>query len=65
MKEWIKITLFFAVLIIVLACLTMLGEEKPHKIMIDGKEYVRMTEWTGNHYQVIILPVDSVSHVTK
>lgn len=61
MKELIKITLFFLILLISLVFLTKLGEEKPHRVTIEGKEYIKMTEWTGNHYQVIILPVDSVT----
>lgn len=61
MKEWIKITLFFVVLLIVLAFLVSLGEEKPHRVIIDGKEYTKMTQWTGNHYQIILLPVDSLN----
>lgn len=61
MKERVKIILFFVVLIIGLIFLTKLGEEKPHKVTIEGKEYIKMTEWTGNHYQTIILPIDSLS----
>jgi len=61
MKERVKITLFFVVLIIGLIFLTKLGEEKPHKVTIEGKEYIKMTEWTGSHYQTIILPIDSLS----
>lgn len=60
MKEWIKITLFFLVLVIALAFLTKFNEEKPHRVIIDGKEYIKMTQWTGSHYQTVILPVDSV-----
>ena len=60
MKEWIKITLFFIILLIVLTFLVSLNEEKPHRVIIDGKEYIRMTEWNGKHYQIILLPVDSV-----
>lgn len=65
MKESIKITLFFISLIIILVFITKLGEEEPHRVTIDGKEYIKMTEWTGSHYQTIILPVDSLSNVTK
>ena len=61
MKERVKITLFFIMLIIGLIFLTKLGEEKPHKVTIEGKEYIKMTEWTGSHYQTIILPIDSLS----
>lgn len=60
MKEWIKIVLFFVVMMIVLGFLISLSEEKPHKVMIEGKEYIRMKEWTGREYQIILLPVDSV-----
>lgn len=59
MKEWIKITLFFIALLMFLTFLTSLGEEKPHRVIIDGKEYIKITEWTGSHYQTIILPADS------
>lgn len=63
--EWFKIIVFFIVLIMFLSLLVVLGEEKPHKVIIDGKEYIKMTEWTGNNYQTIILPADSSNIITK
>jgi len=59
-KEWIKVILFFVVIFSLLIFLIKLNEEKPHRVIIDGKEYTRMKEWNGNHYQIILLPVDTI-----
>jgi uncharacterized linocin/CFP29 family protein len=56
--EWIKIVLFFVVLLIGLSILISLGEEKPHKVIINGKEYTKIKEWNGDHWQIIMLPSD-------
>lgn len=56
--DLIKTILLFTILIIVLVFLVKTGEEKPHTVTIDGKEYIRMTEWNGDHYQIILLPSD-------
>lgn len=59
-KQWIKVILFFGMLLIILAFLIKFGEEKPHRVVIDGKEYTRIKEWNGKYFEIILLPVDSV-----
>ena len=59
-KEWAKIILFFILLLSFLTFLISITEEKPHKVIIEGREYIRMKEWTGREYQIILLPVDSI-----
>lgn len=58
--EWIKVICFFIMCIIILIFLVHLNEEDPHKVTINGKEYIRSKEYTGNGtYQVILIPLDS------
>jgi hypothetical protein len=36
-------------------------EEKPHKVIIDNKKYIRSKEYVGGgHYQIIMIPKDSI-----
>jgi type IV secretory pathway component VirB8 len=56
------IVLFFVVAIIVIAFLQTLNEEEPHRVTIEGKQYIRSKEYSGNGtYQVILIPVDSTN----
>ena len=59
-KESLKFTLFIGAVFLVLVVIIKLGEEKPHMVNVGGKQFIRMTEWNGNQWQVIMLPVDSV-----
>ena len=59
--EIFKIAIFFILGIILLVFLISLNEEKPHKITIEGKEYIRMKEWNGRFYQITLLPLDSLN----
>jgi len=59
--EWFKIVLFFILVIILLVFLISLNEEKPHKVTIGGKEYIRIKEWNGRFYQITLLPLDSLN----
>ena len=59
--EWLKIILFFMIVILVIGFLQSLGTEDPHEITIDGKKYIRSKEYVGDgHYQIIITPKDSI-----
>lgn len=61
MKDILKSILFILLLIFILAFFIKLNEEKPHKVIINGKEYIRSKEYIGNNmYQIILLPVDSI-----
>jgi len=61
-KDIIYTILFFFMVFILLGGLIKLIEEKPHKVIIHGKEYIRSKEYVGDgHYQIILLPVDSSS----
>jgi hypothetical protein len=57
--EAVKVIILFAVMILSLAFLASLGEEKPHKVTIDGRDYMRTKEWNGGHYQIILVPLDA------
>ena len=60
--EVLKIIGFFVVAIIVIAFLQNLNEEEPHRVTIEGKQYIRSKEYSGNGtYQVILIPVDSTN----
>lgn len=60
--EVLKIVGFFVVAIIVIAFLQHLNEEEPHRVTIEGKQYIRSKEYSGNGtYQVILIPVDSTN----
>ena len=57
-RGWITV---FIAIFIGLAFLVSLNEEKPHTVIVNGKAYTRSREYVGNgHYQVIMLPQDSV-----
>lgn len=60
-KEIFKIIFFFILVIALLVFLISLNEEKPHKVTIEGKEYIRMKEWNGRFYQITLLPLDSLN----
>jgi len=53
------------ILIVAIIILILLAEEKPHIITIEGKQYVRMKEWSGGRMQLIIVPYDSVKQITN
>ncbi len=56
--EWLSIVL----LIILVIIFIHFNEEKPHIITINGKNYIRSKEYTGNGtYQIILIPNDSVT----
>ena len=62
MKDAIYTILSILIMFIVLGFLIYLNEEEPHKVIIDGKEYIRSKEYVGDgHYQIILLPVDSLN----
>lgn len=62
MKDTIYTILSILIMFIVLGFLIYLNEEEPHKVIIDGKEYIRSKEYVGDgHYQIILLPVDSLN----
>jgi len=52
-RENIKITIgiFFGILLF--SILTLALEEKPHKVEIEGHEYIEETRYNGHHYQII------------
>lgn len=59
--EWLKVILFFIIAILVLGFLQNLNTEDPHETIIDGKKYIRSKEYVGDgHYQIILLPKDSI-----
>jgi hypothetical protein len=59
-KEAAKVIGFIVGAMILLALITLAGEEKPHRVVVDGKEYIRSKEYVGNnHYQIIMIPVES------
>lgn len=60
-KEIFKIIFSFILVIALLVFLISLNEEKPHKVTIEGKEYIRMKEWNGRFYQITLLPLDSLN----
>ena len=61
MKDVIYSILSILGLLIVIGFLIHLNEEEPHKVIVDGKEYIRSKEYVGHgHYQIILLPVDSL-----
>ena len=51
------------ILIVAIIILIPLVEEKPHIITIEGKQYVRMKEWSGGRIQLIIVPYDSTKQI--
>ena len=51
----------FALIVITIGFLQYLNEEDPHMANINGKQYIRSKEYTGNNtYQIILIPVDSI-----
>ena len=51
----------FALIVITIGFLQYLNEEDPHMVNINGKQYIRSKEYTGNNtYQIILIPVDSI-----
>ena len=58
--EALKYIGLFMVGIVIIALLQIATEEKPHRVIIEGKTYIRSKEYAGNGtYQVILIPVDS------
>lgn len=52
----------FVIIVFTIGFLQYLNEEDPHIVNINGKQYIRSKEYTGNNtYQVILLPVDSIN----
>jgi hypothetical protein len=61
MKDIIYNILLILAMVIVIGLLIHLNEEKPHKVIIDGKEYIRSKEYVGDgHYQIILIPSDTL-----
>ena len=61
MKDIIYSILFILVMLFIVGLLIHLNEEKPHKVIIDGKEYIRSKEYVGHgHYQIILIPSDTL-----
>lgn len=51
---------FFILCLAIIVLLVLAGEERPHRVSVGGKEYIRSKEYTGNGtYQVILVRVDS------
>ena len=64
--EWVKVIGIFLIGLVILAFLIRLSEEDPHVVIINGKEYIRSKEYTGNGtYQVILTPLDSTNKNAK
>lgn len=59
-KENLKFLLYIALGLVLWIGLVKICEEKPHMVTVEGKQFIRMVEWNGNQWQVIMLPVDSV-----
>jgi hypothetical protein len=60
--EALKIVGFLIAAIIIIAFLQHANEEEPHRVTIEGKQYIRSKEYAGNGtYQVILIPVDSTN----
>ena len=58
--EVVKWVAFLVVAAVVLVFLTKAGEEEPHRVVVDGQEYIRSKEYVGhNQYQIIMIPVKS------
>ena len=62
-NSFIGVMVFVVLLIALLVCAIRLGEEQPHRVTIDGKEYIRMKEHVGRGYQIILIPVCDSSKV--
>ncbi len=61
MRKIIYDILSILVMVFIIGFLIYLNEEDPHKVIIDGKEYIRSKEYVGNgHYQIILIPSDSL-----
>jgi len=61
MRDIIPTILAILVMFFIIGFLIYLNEEDPHKVIIDGKEYIRSKEYVGNgHYQIILIPSDSL-----
>jgi hypothetical protein len=61
MRDIISTILAILVMVFIIGFLIYLNEEEPHKVIIDGKEYIRSKEYVGNgHYQIILIPSDSL-----
>jgi hypothetical protein len=61
MRDIIPTILAILVMFFIIGFLIYLNEEEPHKVIIDGKEYIRSKEYVGNgHYQIILIPSDSL-----
>ncbi len=61
MRDIIPTILSILVMVFIIGFLIYLNEEEPHKVIIDGKEYIRSKEYVGNgHYQIILIPSDSL-----
>jgi hypothetical protein len=64
MKSFIEILKYIGLIFLLIFILSILinsNEENPHEVIIDGKKYIRSKEYVGDgHYQIILLPKDSV-----
>lgn len=60
-KNWLVEIITIIILIFFMIIFIYLTEEKPHVVTINGKNYIRSTEYTGSGtYQVILIPTDSI-----
>lgn len=58
--EALKYVGFCIAAIILIGLLQLSNEEEPHRVIIEGKPYIRSKEYAGNGtYQVILIPVES------
>ena len=56
----LKIGMFILIFSSLYYTAIVMGNEQPHKVTIDGKEYIRMKEWNGRFYQIDLIPCDTV-----
>ena len=58
-KEAAKWVSFILGALILYTLMVISNEEEPHRVVVDGQEYIRSKEYVGNGYQVIMIPVKS------
>ena len=58
-KEAAKWVAFILGALILYTLMVISNEEEPHRVVVDGQEYIRSKEYVGNGYQVIMIPVKS------
>lgn len=59
--EILKFVVFIFIVMFILSIVIVSMEEKPHEVIVDGKKYIRSKEYVGDgHYQIIMMPKDSI-----